>query len=101
SDLSKQLKEAQAAREQAEAQAQARDFFKQAQPGTPDPWEQYENGEITMEQLKTVVSHTASQAGEFAAAKEAQKLRQELAEKEFWGGLEKEVRDLEAKNPKY
>jgi hypothetical protein len=98
SDLSKQLKEAQAERARLEAESQARDFFNQ-QPGTSDPWEQYQNGEITMDQLKTVVQQTASSSAEFAAQKEAAKLRAELAEKEFWANTEKDVRELESSNP--
>lgn len=99
SELTRELKEAKAQAEARAAQAQATDFFSQ----TPeqDPWQQYESGEITMDQLKQVVSETSRGSAEFAAQKEMAKLRQELAEREFWGSLESDIRQMEATNPKF
>ena len=97
-DLSRQLREAQEEKERLKQQQEAYNFYNQ-QPQATNPWEQYENGEITMEQLQKVVQQTSQQSAEFAAQKEAQKLRMELAEKEFWSNMESDVRKLESSNP--
>ena len=97
-DLTRQLKAAQEEKEALRQQQEAYAFYNQT-PTAEDPWKAYESGEITMEQLQKVVQTTSQQSAQFAAQVEAQKLRAELAEKEFWGNMEKDVRELESSNP--
>lgn len=98
SDLSRQLKEERQQRQM--TQEQANEFFANAtQPA--DPWQAYQDGNITIDQLREVVKKEATQTASFEAQKEAQKLRQELAEVEYWRGLDADVRQLEAKHPKF
>lgn len=98
SDLTKQLKEAKAREEQLQALTSSQDIL-----GAPaiDPWQQYHEGEITLDQLKGLVETSSRSSAQFAAQVEAQKLRQELAEKEFWGGFEADVHQMEAQNPRF
>lgn len=99
SDLTGKLKEAQQREAQLQALTDSQNILG-AQQGQ-DPWQAYDNGEITMDQLKSVVQNESRSSATFAAQVEAQKLRQELAEKEFWGGFESDVHALEAQNPRF
>lgn len=58
-------------------------------PPSGDAWEQYQSGEITLDQLKNLTTQTAMQA----AALETQKLRQEIS-------FSSDLRTVESKYPK-
>lgn len=97
SDLSKNLRESQAENERLRAeQLEAQRFYSEMNQSS-DPFEQYQSGELTFDQLKQAVNQTA----EFASQKEVEKLRRELAQKSYLNDLEADSIKLERENPKF
>jgi hypothetical protein len=97
SDLSHELREAKEEADRYRQQAEAKAWYSEQSAPPQDPFQQYEDGNITMEQLKQAVFQTS----ELASKKEAALIRQELAEKEWQTELKAEVQRLEAANPRF